>query len=232
MRQTTAHCAQLELVGDRVRAHFDSDLTLAPGQFALARLANTFDPYLRQPLFPSLISESGFAVDLPSTDPALRILSPGNVIDVVGPIGSALPDLPARTRILLIADSDPAVLLPFAARAIDSGGTATLLLSTRYPLDALAPEIELHLGDLPALAAEFAPAADLVFIHTQASLHRPLHQSLTEARAFVPASYAHALMNLPMPCGTGACGACAVKTVRGHRLACLAGPFFRLAELE
>lgn len=232
MRQTTAHCAQLELVGDRVRAHFDSDLRLAPGQFALARLAETFDPYLRQPFFPSTLSESGFTVDLAANDPALRFLFPGANVDVIGPLGNALPDLSPRSRVLLIADSDPAVLLPLAARAIHSGGTATLLLSARYPLDALHPEIELRLGDLPALAAEYAPAADQVFIHTQPSLHHSLHQSLIQSRTFLPGDYAHALASLPMPCGSGACGACHVRTTRGHKLACLAGPFFPLAELE
>lgn len=228
MRQTTAHCQRIELVGQRVRAQFACDLIPAPGQFLLARLAPTYDPYLRQTLFPVLISESGFAVELSTDDQALRFLAPGISVDVIGPAGVPVPDLPPRSRLLLIADHDPAVLLPFASRAIGGGGAATVLLARPYPLDALDPEIELRVGDLAALTAEFAPGADAVLIHTEKTLYQTLFDSLTAARAFFQADYALALLRPPMPCGVGACGACAVKTARGHKLACADGPFFPL----
>jgi len=232
VRQTLAQCTQIELVGDRVRAHFDSDLIPAPGQFLLARLIPAFDPYLRRPLFPTQIADSGFAVVFSPTDPALNTLAPGAKIDLIGPVGAATPDFPFRTRVLLVADPDPSALLPFAARVVAQGGTATLLLSTHYPLDALDPEIELRIGDLPTLAAEFAPSADLVFICAGRALHRPIHRRLTEARSFVSREYARALVTCPMPCGTGACGACAVKTIHGWKMACVDGPFFSLTELD
>lgn len=231
MRLTTAHCTRLQLFGDRVRAHFDSDLIPKPGQFLLARLAPAYDPYLRQPFFPSQLSDAGFAVDLGASDPALSFSTPGALIDVIGPVGLAAPEIAARSRALLVAH-DPAALLPFAARAIDSGGAATLLLSDPYPLEALDPQIELRVGDLPALTAEFAPTADLVFIHVAAQLRKTLHNVLTESRALVAPSFAHCLCSLPTPCGTGACGACYIKTARGYKLACLDGPFFPLSELE
>ena len=228
MRQTIAHCQRIELVGQRVRAQFACDLIPAPGQFLLARLAPTFDPYLRQTLFPVLISDSGFAAELAADDPALRFLAPGISVDVIGPAGLPAPDLPPRSRLLLIADHDPAVLLPFASRAIGGGGAATVLLAHPYPLDALDPEIELRVGDLAALTAEFAPGADAVLIHTDPSFHQPIYDSLTNAHFLFPSDYARALLRLPKPCGVGACGACAVKTARGHKLACADGPFFPL----
>jgi dihydroorotate dehydrogenase electron transfer subunit len=40
------------------------------------------------------------------------------------------------------------------------------------------------------------------------------------------------LLTPPMPCGTGACQACAVQTRRGWKLACREGPLFPLAELS
>jgi len=233
MRQTSAHCTQLEIIGARVRVHFDSYLALAPGQFALARLtADAFDPYLRQPLWPSVISSTGFAADFPNDHSALRGLTPGEAVDVIGPIGVGVADPASRLRLLLLADSDPAPLLPFAAHALAANGEATLLLAQPYPLDALHPEIEIRVGDLPALAAEYARAADYVFIYTEPALHQPLRQKLTEARAFVPPDYARALIQRPMPCGLGACGACAVKTIPGWKWACTDGPFFRLSELD
>jgi dihydroorotate dehydrogenase electron transfer subunit len=228
MRQTLAHCQRIELVGQRVRAQFACDLVPAPGQFLLARLAPAYDPYLRQTLFPVLISDSGFAVELSTDDPALRVLAPGISVDVIGPAGVPVPDLPPRSRLLLLANHAPAVLLPFASRAINGGGAATLLLAHPYPLDALDPEIELRVGDLAALTAEFAPGADAVLIHADKTLYPTLFDSLTAARAFFPADYSRALLRPPMPCGVGACGACAVKTARGHKLACADGPFFPL----
>ena len=232
VRPTTARCSQLELVGDRARARFQTDLRLSPGQFALARLAQTADPYLRQAFFPSSISSTGFTVDLAAADPALRWLAPGNEIDLLGPVGAALPDFPARSRVLLVAEDDPGPLLPLAFRAVAQAGAATLLLATRYPLEALDPEIELRVGDLAALTAEYAPAADLVFIHAGLRLHAPILQALTQVRSFVPAHDARALISGPMPCGVGACGACYIKTARGWKMACVDGPFFSIVELE
>ncbi len=236
MRYATATVQQLQLIGDRVRVYLQTDLVPALGQFTLARLSESYDPYLRLPFFPSVIAPSGFAVDLAQADPALRLLSPGSEVDLLGPVGQGLPDLPARTRLLLAADSDPALLLPFAAQAIARGGTATLLLANRYPLDALQPEIELRLGgpsgQLPTLLSEYAPNADQVFLNTAPALYPDLYQALTQARTAISTDFARALVQLPMPCGTGTCYACAVKTTRGHKLACVSGPFFSLTELN
>lgn len=231
VRHAEAQCKQLELIGDRVRLHLETDLIPAPGQLVLAGLVATADPYLRLPFFPSALSQTGFAVDLAASHPALRFLAPGSTVDLIGPVGVRVGDFPARSRLLLIADSDPAILLPFASQAIVNGGTATLLLARPYPLDALDPEIEIRVGDLLSLTAEFA-AADRVLIHTGPALHQPLRQKLAEARAFVPLDYAYAFVERSLPCGLGACGACAVKTGRGWKWACLDGPFFSLAELE
>lgn len=237
MRQTSAQCTRLEIVGNRVRVHFASNLALAPGQLALARLTGGYDPYLLQPLWPSAISQTGFAVDFPNDDTSLRCLNPGETIAVIGPVGvGGIAVSAPRSHLLLIADSDPAPLLPFASHALAHDGEASLLLSQPYPLEALDPEIEIRVsgsdGDLPALAAEYAQAADQVFIHTETGLHRPLRQKLTQARAFVPPDYAYVLIQRATPCGLGACGACAVKTTRGWKWACTDGPFFRLSDLE
>ena len=231
MRATTAHCTRLELFGDRVRARFDCDLVPRPGQFLLARLTPAYDPYLRQSLFPSQLSEAGFALDLPTASPVLGFITPGAQVDILGPAGSPLPDIPPRSRVLLIAH-DPSALLPLAAGAIQSGGEATLLLSSPYPLEALDPQIELRVGDLASLAAEFASTADLVFMHVPAPLRKTLHDRLADSRAVLAPSLAHALCSTATPCGTGACGACYVRTTRGHKLACLDGPFFSLAQLD
>lgn len=235
MRQTNAKCEQIELIGNRVRVYLSTDLALVPGQFALARLAETFDPYLRQPLFPSLMEPGSFAVDLAPNDPALHFLSPGITIDLLGPIGAAPASIPSQSRLLLVAETDPAVLLPFAARAIDSGGAATLVLSAQYPLDAIRPEIELHVSPIeiiPALVTELAAVADFIFIQATSQLSQAIYQSLNNSASFVTIRSAYAFVPCAMPCGVGACGACYTKTTRGWKLACLSGPFFPLADLN
>ena len=231
VRQSTARCTQLELIGSHIRVHFQTDLVPALGQFFLARLAATFDPYLPYIFYPSAIDDSGFTVDLAATDSALRFLSPGQPIELLGPIGTAIPNLPTRSRVLLVADTSPAVLLPIATQAIARGGTASLILANRYPLENLNPEIELRIGDLPTLLTEYAPTADFIFIHTQPRLLPTFYQTLAEVRARVATDFARALIDLPMPCGVGACQACYLKTRHGHKLACRHGPFFSLAEI-
>lgn len=230
MRQTRAGCSQIELIGDRVRVHLESDLVPAPGQFVLARWSPTFDPYLRQPLFASSLADSAFTVDLAASDPMMQFVSPGAAVDLIGPCGAAAAVEGPQSAVALIADSDPSPLLPFANRAIASGGAATLLIGQPYPLDALDRQIEVRVGDLLALAAE-AAAADQVYIHAVDSLYRPLRQTLADHRVLLSGGFAQALVARPMPCGVGACGACAVKTGRGWKYACTDGPFFELADV-
>jgi dihydroorotate dehydrogenase electron transfer subunit len=232
MRYESALCQQIELIGDRVRVHFQTRLTPAPGQCVLARVAETADPYLRQAFFPSILGETGFAVDLARTDPALRHLTPGGLADLLGPVGRGLPELPPRTRLLLIAESDPGPLLPLAAQAVDRAGTASLLLGRRYPLDALQPELEVRIGDLIALAGEYAAGADLVYLNCGLEGGRALYQALVKGRSVVSSEFARILVEQSLPCGVGACGACSLRTARGHQYACQAGPFFSLADLQ
>ncbi|MBI5712018.1 MAG: hypothetical protein HZC38_01125 [Chloroflexi bacterium] len=222
MRHTHAQCTRTELIGEHIRAHFDSDLVPALGQFLLARLTPSLDPYLRLPLFPSSLSPTSFSVDLPRD----FNISPGMMIDLIGPCGAAIEESRERERVLLIADDSPAALLPFASSAIARAGTATVILAQPYPLDSLDPRIEIHRGDLLTLTQDLAPHADRIFIHTShASLHFALRTSHFEL------SSAYTLLTHPTPCGVGACQACYVKTNRGHKMSCIHGPFFNLQSL-
>ena len=215
MRHTNAHCTLTELIGEHIRAHFDSDLVPSLGQFLLARLTPSLDPYLRVPLFPSSLSPSSFSVDLPRDSN----ISPGMMIDLIGPCGAAIEESRERERVLLIADDSPAALLPFASSAIARAGAATVILAQPYPLDSLDPRIEIHRGDPVSLTQDLAPHADRIFIHTSHAFHASL---ITHHVA------AYTLLTHPTPCGTGACQACYVKTNRGHKMSCLHGPFFNL----
>jgi hypothetical protein len=221
VRQTNAQCTRTELIGGHIRAYFDSDLVPALGQFLLARLTPSLDPYLRVPLFPSSLSLSSFSVDLPRHSN----ISPGTMIDLIGPCGSLIEESRERERLLLIADDSPAALLPFASHAIARAGSATLLLAQPSPLDSLDPRIEVHRGDLITLTKELAPQADRSFIHTS-------HPSLLTSH-FPPlmSHTAYALLTPPMPCGVGACNACYIKTNRGYKMSCIDGPFVNLQSL-
>ncbi len=218
VRHTNAHCTLTELVGEHIRAHFDSDLVPSLGQFLLARL--TPYPYLRFPLFPSSLSLSSFSVDLPRDSN----ISPGMMIDLIGPCGAAIEESRERERVLLIADDSPAVLLPFASSAIARAGAATVILSQPYPLDSLDPRIEVHRGDLITLTKELAPHADRIFIHLS-------HPSPLTHHASLVTHHAYTLLTPPTPCGVGACHACYIKTNHGHKMSCLDGPFFNLQSL-
>jgi ferredoxin len=63
-------------------------------------------------------------------------------------------------------------------------------------------------------------------------MYRLLGDSVRDVRLRLERSFMSALVDLPMPCGTGECHACAVETSRGIKLACTQGPVFDWMELE
>ena len=231
LRLASARCTRVEAIGHgRVRVKFDSELTLAPGQFALARLAATHDPYLRQMVFPAQIWPDGFALELPAGDPARLHLNPGADIVLLGPAGKRAPQIAAGMNLLLVANARPERLLPLAMQAIGSAGAVTLLLGRPYPVEALHPEIEVRVGHLPTLVAEYVKWAARVYIHTEPQPPNEIVKAMRAAE--FDEAQVSVLLTPPMPCGTGACQACAVRMRRGWKLACREGPMFPLTDLS
>ena len=196
------------------------------GQFVLARYWPGLDPYLSNVVFPAALTSDGFALELRSDDPTLPYLAPGAELQLTGPFGQPVPfRLQPNGRILIISTRSPHPLLPLAQQALEFGTDITLLLEQPYPMQTLDTRIEARCGGLPALLGDHLAWAEKVFLDCL-----PEPELLATLRPLAGDSYA--LFPEALPCGTGACQGCPVKSGKDWQLACVHGPFFRLSELD
>jgi len=213
--------------------------TLRPGQFALARDPTTLDPYLRRTLWLYHIEGARVAFTLPARDPLVVRARVGDTLDLLAPLGRAIEfDSNARHVLLIGEGTRVAPLIAIAHDAIAQGRAVVLVTHTpslphsagqgAWPAHLLSPEIEYRTGD--GLDAELIAWADAIVASGSAQLYRALADAVRAARYRLEPGFARVLMDLPMPCGTGACYACAVETSRGVKLTCADGPSFDLIE--
>lgn len=211
--------------------------SLKPGQSLLVRRQDTFDPYLRERWVPVDYDNAlgVLEIERPESD----MLDPGDVVSVIGPVGSAFP-LQERTRQLLLVVQDYPVtqfryLLVTALRA---GLAVTLVMAgapQSYPLSSLPPEAEVIYGDIPEQWPSFEQTllwADQIFVltavHVAYHRYRELLEAARTARHALPENFLYGVFDYPLPCGTGVCMACAV----GNKPACIDGPAFDLGKVR
>jgi dihydroorotate dehydrogenase electron transfer subunit len=135
---------------------------------------------------------------------------------------------------------------------------ALLLSATRardlYPIHLLPPSLEVkiatgdgqvgHTGSVLDLLPDMVPWADCICIAADPEMYPAMADTVLRAsgpgglapyRAQRPHRFAgkqiDALVVPPMPCGVGACQACAVSNRRAPKLACTDGPVFDLLRL-
>ena len=220
-----------------------------PGQFFLVRCGDLYDCYLRRPIFPQSLPNNQLSFLLrPHPDPGLAWLlarSTGDRLDMLGPFGTGfvLPD--GVTNLLLISDSQwLAPLLGQMERAIEKGISVTLAVEsarveTVYPANLLPPVVELqaatldgslgHHGSIADLLPNLLRWADLVCAAGSPGLYRLLRNLANDVRLGNQLNFLYGLiLDLPMPCGVGACFGCALETNSGLQLACCDGPVFDL----
>ncbi len=234
----------------------DLSRALHPGQFALARAAPTFDPYLRRVLWLYASDGERVAFVFSACDPLAARTRVGDSLDLLAPLGNAINlDANAR-RVLLIGEGTRIVQLialahdavaqarevVLASSPVVGGGGHGVGVSPSpvadgggygvgvFPTHLLAPEIEYRTDD--ALSAELLVWADAIIASGSAELYRALASAIRAARYRLESGFARVIVDLPMPCGTGACYACAVETTRGAQLACVDGPAFDLVKFE
>ncbi len=244
MRQFTVKVVRVARLPGGVQVACEGEAPLfAPGQAALAysRLPN--QPFLRVPLYPFRSSASSFEFgvadalqrdeahhDAPHQDAPhpYTALSPGDELDVLGPCGCGF-DLPPRAGHLLAAAATPMRLRGLLDLALERGWAVTLWLPPESaqpdaPASGVPEPVEVQRGEL---SAELLDWADVVAL----DLPEP-DRWASEIRAARPGraiGFIQALVEVPMPCGTGACQACWVSAGLGHRrkLACVDGPVFQ-----
>lgn len=146
----------------------------------------------------------------------------GDEVDLAGPIGTPFQPPPRARRWSLASFDRPADrLLPLLFQGLERGAELALVCSEPPP--NLPEAVELNPPWPEALA--WADYAALDLGDTDSVEGFPARTRLRFGRA------AEALMTPPMPCGIGACGACAVRTRRGWVLACREGPVWPMRDL-
>lgn len=221
--------------------------TIRPGQFALARDATTFDPYLRRTLWLYSIDSNHVAFTVSAHDPLAIRARVGDTIDLLAPIGHASEFGANAKRILLLGEGVHAIqLIASAHDAVAHGREVAMVVAltpslprqqkpltgegARFPVHLLSPEIEYRSED--CLNSELIAWADAIVASGSPDLYHALADAIRAARYRLEPGFAHVLIDLPMPCGTGACCACSVDTARGVKFACIDGPMFDLSVLE
>ena len=213
---------------------------LQPGQSLLAQSQDRWEPYLREHWIP-VDNESGILKIEPNNN---SHYAPGQIVSVIGPIGEPLPWISGGGKhLLLIAqDTPPTPLLFLAKTAIEHTAEVALVLlgsSTEYPYTGVPAAVEVITGEpdntwpddcvtLEWADQIFAAVGDS-FWHDQFS---SLFHKIEAVRGRIGVNSLHGVFTLPLPCGTGACGACMIRCKTTVKLTCTQGPALDLTEVQ
>jgi len=216
-----------------------------PGQFFMARCAEV---YLRRAIFPCRVEAGRMALLLPlGQDLGLTWLAArqvGETVDLIGPLGRGFALEEAGGNLLLVSwGSALACLLALAEKALTARWAVALVAGFERPDLAVAtaflpPAVEYQVTtgmsapeELQSLLRDMLPWADRVGAAGGMAFYSRLAATIEANRLGLRPGLAQVLVEVPMACGVGACGACAVQTRPGVRQACHHGPVFDLAEL-
>jgi dihydroorotate dehydrogenase electron transfer subunit len=210
--------------------------SIKPGQFALARETSSLDPYLRRTLWFYGLDNEQVSFTIDPHDPLVQRARADIMLDLLAPLGRAITFEPGMQRILLISDgANPARLVAIAHQQVKLGQEVVVSIVTPSSgsegfAQLLAPEIELR--NDTAMDTELITWADAIVANGSERFYRELSQVIRAVRYRVQPGFSRALVEMPMPCGTGICYACAVDTSRGIKRLCLDGPALDLADLR
>lgn len=240
MRQQLYRVASnTRLVPDVQQMLFDAPelaATMQPGQFALVRDPRSFDPYLRRTAWFYDIDRASVMLTLLSTDPIAARAREGDILDLLAPLGRAV-DWPESARHVLLVGQGSHIppLIAMARHAVRQERSVVLFVIAAtdrkvFPAHLLPPEVEYQTG--AAVNPDLFSWADVLMASGSEEMYQLLSNAVRGVRMRLERGFMHVLADLPMPCGTGECQACAVETSRGIKLACVDGPVFDWLELE
>ncbi|MEO0565571.1 MAG: hypothetical protein AAF125_25920, partial [Chloroflexota bacterium] len=220
---------------------------IKPGQCLLTRrkqmrVEKRWDPYLRELWYPVHVSNKIIRVEIKTRDH----YAVGDVVDTVAPIGTPFRFRRALRNVLLLAyDTPPFPLLMTIPWLLGNNVSVTLVLLGRaaeYPTEHLPPEIEVIRGDDPAAPMDWPGQvttigwADQVFALVppgdELGMFGQVWATFDQRRADIGTNYLFGVFQGLLPCGIGACDACALSTKNGLVHACVDGPALDLATLR
>jgi len=109
----------------------------------------------------------------------------------------------------------------------------------QYETSHLSEEVEIFQADDDLTWPDMVMTlgwADQVFVVVgqgdELGYYSDVMRLMRERQSDIPTNYAFAVMQRELPCGVGACHACALKLRGAHKLQCLDGPAFDLTDLR
>ncbi len=193
--------------------------TFAPGQAGLAWAGLPGQPFGRVPVYPFHGPAGEFQFCLAGAGHPYAGLLPGAPLHVLGPCGHGFA-VPPRLAHLLVLAASPARLFALIHLAVARRVAVTWLAPPGAPPPGLPEQVEWQRG---ALTPDLVDWADLLAVDWPGQETEIVRQ----VQAWRPGrarGSVQALVDVPMPCGTGACQACWTETPHGRRLACTEGP--------
>ncbi|MCC6614573.1 MAG: hypothetical protein IT320_13920 [Anaerolineae bacterium] len=243
MRETQAIIERVRSVNE---THQQLDLAvepalaqMRPGQYVLARVGEGWTPYLREPWWYVLSGKGSLTVERPVTID----YEPGQVVSLLGAVGQPFRfRRTLRNVLLLVHETEPSPLLSMIPPLLASRVSVTMVLlgsAAGYTTAHLPPEVEVISGDSDMNWANRVTTvgwADQVFVVVPQSDElghfSRIWDLFGQLRAEIPQGYLFGVFRPLLPCGTGACSACMVRTKSGNVLACTQGPTFDLTQVR
>ncbi len=209
-----------------------TDLRATPGQYFLV-VPPTFDPYLPRAVYPFRLR--GEFVESLIVPREVEAWMQQGVLKIRGAYGKGFSLVPNGPHVLVLA-ADAAAgahLIPLLDSLIKRECEVAALSGPEAMEESwLPPEVEYHIvEDVLAAASDLLNWADAMFACGPANFYDMLQTSVKNTRLHLEPGWAQILMHeIPTPCGTGICYACAFKLRRGVVLNCQDGPVFDLAD--
>lgn len=225
-----------------------------PGQFLHLRCTDQYDPLLRRPLSVLRTRRSQAATTLApdeldvlyevvgrGTDLLSRI-APGEMVDVLGPLGRAFEVHPRSQRLLMVGGGVGVVpLAALAEEAIEKNRDVTIVAGYRYaervyPPTLLPAQVDYvvatddgsagRAGRVTDNLGDFLDWPDQVFACGPVPMLKALKQV-----AFSSGLEIQIAMEERMGCAMGVCLGCVIPTRRGRERVCRDGPVFDLKDM-
>lgn len=217
-----------------------------PGQFVMVRCGEDYDPLLLRPLsIHKTDSDGGMALLFNVVGRGTWWLSqrtPGDFVDLVGPLGNGFSIAPTAESLLLVGGGMGVAPLTFLAEVAVRLGKVVTLLSGAQTASLLCPRSHLprevtavsvtedgsegRKGVVTDVVSEFILQTDQVF----ACGPIPMYRSMSSL-GFLNSRSVQVSLEVMMACGVGACYGCTVKTRIGQQQVCRDGPVFQLADI-
>lgn len=241
VRRINAHYQYIELTLET-----DVFAKIKPGEGLLARFEDAddrtqgWDPYLRELWYPTGFTKTGsLLIERPSSSH----YRPQRLVTVLGPVGQPFRFRQSLQNVLLVAyGTSPLLLATMISQLVQNQRSVTLVLlgeARQYTTEHLPEQVEvLHGTDYPEWPDMLITLnwADQVFIavgqEDEMTRFAMIYQSILNIRADLPKNFVFGVFQPLLPCGVGACGACALRVERELLTACTKGPAFDLTTVR